>query len=147
MGETRPLIRRDVSTISSQNVEIIRSLVEHFNAGDRTVPTELLAPNFEFETPFSSVSGAPYRGHAGLREWLRELDEQFSEWENRVDDIREVGDSVIIIGSLHVRGRVSGLEFDQPATWVGHFGTDHRLTRARIYLDPAEALKAVGLAG
>jgi ketosteroid isomerase-like protein len=132
--------------ISQENVESIRSLIEHFNAGDRTVPAELLDPDFALETPFSSVSGAPYRGHAGIGEWLRELDKQFSEWQNRVEDIRENDDIVIVIGSLHVRGRVSGLEFDQPAAWVGHFGADHRLTRARIYLDRAEALAAAGLA-
>ena len=131
--------------MAAENVEIIRSVVERFNAGDRTVPADLLDPDFELETPFSSVSGAPYRGHSGMGEWLRELDEQFSVWRNRLDEIREVGDIVIVIGSLHVRGRVSGLEFDQPAAWVGHFGANHRLTRARIYLDPAEALKAVGL--
>jgi ketosteroid isomerase-like protein len=131
--------------MSRENVEIIRSLIETFNAGDRTVPAELLDPEFELETPFTSVSGTPYRGHAGIGDWLRELDDQFSEWQNRLDNIRENGDIVIVTGSLHVRGRVSGLEFDQPAAWVGHFGADHRLTRARIYLDPAEALKAVGL--
>jgi ketosteroid isomerase-like protein len=131
--------------MSRENVEIIRSLIENFNAGDRTVPAELFDPEFELETPFSSVSGTPYRGHAGIEDWLRELDEQFSEWQNRLDNIRENGDIVIVTGSLHVRGRVSGLEFDQPAAWVGHFRADHRLTRARIYLDPAEALKAVGL--
>src|ERR1700676_60647 len=131
--------------MSGENVEIVRAIIEHFNAGDRTVPEELLAPDFELESPLSSVSGTPYRGYAGIQEWLRDLDEQFSEWRNRIDDIREVGDNVIGTGSIHVRGRVSGLEIDQPASWVGHFGTDHRLTRARIYPDGAEALKAVGL--
>jgi ketosteroid isomerase-like protein len=131
--------------MSQENVDAVRTVIEHFNAGDRTVPQELLAPDFELETPFSSVSGTPYRGYSGIQEWLRDLDEQFSEWQNRLDDVREVGDKVIATGSVHVRGRVSGLEVDQPAAWVGHFGSDHRLTRAHIYLDGAEALEAVGL--
>jgi ketosteroid isomerase-like protein len=131
--------------MSQENVEMVRAVVEHWNAGNRTVPSELLAPDFELETPFSSVSGTPYRGYAGIEEWLRDLDEQFSEWQNQIDDIREVGDSVIATGSVRVRGRVSGFEIDQPAAWVGHFGADRRLTRARIYLDHNEALKAVGL--
>jgi ketosteroid isomerase-like protein len=131
--------------MSPENVEIVRAVIEHWNAGDRTVPRELLAPDFELETPFSSVSGTPYRGYAGIEEWLRDLDEQFSEWQNRIDDIHEVGDNVVATGSVHIRGRISGFEIDQPASWVGHVGSDHRLTRARIYLDPAEALKAVGL--
>jgi ketosteroid isomerase-like protein len=131
--------------MSQENVEAVRAVIEHFNAGHRMVPRELLAPDFELETPFSSVSGTPYQGYAGVAEWLHDLDEQFSEWQNRIDEVRAVGDDVIAIGSVHVRGRVSGFEVDQPAAWVGHFGTDHRLTRARIYLDPTEALKAVGL--
>jgi hypothetical protein len=76
--------------MSRENVEIIRSLIEHFNAGERTVPAELLDPDFELETPFSSVSGTPYRGRAAIGEWLRELDEQFSEWQYRLDSVRTV---------------------------------------------------------
>jgi ketosteroid isomerase-like protein len=132
--------------MSKENVEVVRATFERWNAGDHSVPTEYLDPSVELESALSSVLGEPYRGHAGFEEWIRDLDDQFAEWRLRLDEVRDVGDVVIAIGGIHLRGRASDVAFDQPAAWVGHFGTDHRLTRVRIYLDPAEALRAVGLA-
>src|SRR5438874_1250690 len=127
--------------MSRENVEVVRALVEHWNAGVRSVLTEYLDPAVELESPFSSVSGPPYRGHAGIEEWTRELDEQFSVWRLRLDDVREVGNTVIAVGSVHGRGRASGIVFDQPSAVVAAFGSDHRISRARIYADVDAALK------
>ena len=51
--------------MSQENVEVVRAIFERWNAGDRTVAQEYLDPAVEAETPFSSVSGTPYRGYAG----------------------------------------------------------------------------------
>jgi len=131
--------------MSQANIEVVRALAEHWNAGVRSVPTEYLDPGVELETPFSSVSGPPYRGYAGIEQWQREIDEQFSEWQSRHDDVREVGNTVIVIGSVHARGRASGIEFDLPYALVADFGGDHRIMRVRIHTDVNAALKAVGL--
>ena len=131
--------------VSQENVDVLLAIVEHFNEGDRNVPTEYLDPEVELDTPFSSVSGTPFRGYAGIEQWLRELDEHFSEWQNRIDEAQEVDKAVIAFGSVHLRGRASDVPLDQAAAWVGFFGPDHRVTRASIYLDRADALKAVGL--
>jgi ketosteroid isomerase-like protein len=132
--------------MSRENVEVVWKLFERWNSGDHTAPTEYLDPSVELETPFSSVSGEPYRGHAGVEEWIRDLDEQFSVWRYCLDDVREVGNAVIAIGSVYGRGRGSGIEFDQPSALVVDFGTSHRITRVRIHLDVDAALEAVGLA-
>jgi ketosteroid isomerase-like protein len=66
-------------------------------------------------------------------------------WRLRLDDVREVGNTVIAVGSVHGRGSGSGIEFDQPSAIVAAFGSDHRITRARIYADVDAALEAVGL--
>src|SRR6266568_1654936 len=102
----------------SQNVAVVRALFERWNAGDHSALTEYLDPAVELESPFSSDSGEPYRGHAGIKQWRREIDEQFSEWRFRLDEVREVGSTAIAIGSLHGRGRGSGIEFDQPSALV-----------------------------
>ncbi len=128
--------------MSEQNVEVVRALVELWNAGVREIPTEHLDPRIELETPFSSVSGEPYRGYAGVERWLLDVDEQFSVWQIRVDDLREAGDAVMTLGSIHGKGRVSGIEFDQPNAMVAEFTGDHRLLRARIDLDVDAALSA-----
>ena len=131
--------------MSQENVEVVRAIFERWNAGDRTVAREYLDPAVEAETPFSSVSGTPYRGYPGFEQWLREIDEQFSEWQTRHDDVREVGNTVIAIGSVHARGRSSGIEFDLPYALVADFGSDHRIIRVRIHTDVNAALEAVGL--
>jgi hypothetical protein len=52
---------------------------------------------------------------------------------------------VIAISRVHGRGRASGVVLDFPSAVVAYFGSTHLMTRARIYLEVAEALKAVGL--
>jgi ketosteroid isomerase-like protein len=131
--------------MSQENVEIVRALVDHWNAGVRSVLTEYLDPAVELESPLSSVSGEPYRGHSGIEQWVRDVDEQFAEWQIDLDDVRGVGNTVIAVGSVHGRGRGSGIEFDQPSAIVAAFGSDHRITRARIYADVDAAREAVGL--
>jgi ketosteroid isomerase-like protein len=133
--------------MSQANVKIVHALFEGWNAGDRSDPAEYCDPAVELESPFSSVVGEPYRGYAGMKQWVRDVDEQFSEWQVRLDDVRAVGDAVIAVGSVHGKGRASRIDVDLPMAWVADFGADHRVTRARIRLDVDAALKAVGLAG
>jgi hypothetical protein len=61
-------------------VEVVRAIFERWNAGDHGVPREYLDPGVELESALSSVSGEPYRGHAGFRQWIRDLDERASIW-------------------------------------------------------------------
>ena len=130
--------------MSQENIETVRRFFERWNAGDHSVRPEDLDPAVELESPLSSLAGEPYRGHAGIEKWVRDLDEQFVEWQLRLDDVREVGSTVVAIGGISLRGRASGVAFDQPMSWVIDFGTDGRLTRLRIYLDADGALGAAG---
>jgi ketosteroid isomerase-like protein len=124
---------------------VVRAIFERWEAGDHSVPTKHLDPAVEFETPISSVSGEPYRGHAGIEQWLRDIDEQFAEWRFRIDDMREVGNAVLAIGVVHGRGRASDVPLQFPSAILFHLGSDHRVRRARIYPDVNQALEAVGL--
>lgn len=132
--------------MSQQNIELTRVLYARWNSGDRPDPAEYCDPAVELESPFSSVLGEPYRGHAGVAQWMRDVDEQFSEWRVNVEDLRAVEDTVIAIGSVQARGRASGISFDRPMAWVSVFSEGHRVKRLRIYLDVEEALRDAGLA-
>jgi ketosteroid isomerase-like protein len=126
-------------------VETVRARVDHWNAGVRSLVTKYFDPAVELESPISSVSGEPYRGHAGIEQWARDVDEQFAEWQIDLDDVRETGNTVFATASIHGRGRASGIAFQLSPAIVACFGSDDRITRARIYLDVNEALKAAGL--
>ena len=52
---------------------------------------------------------------------------------------------MIAIGSVHARGRSSGIEFDLPYALVADFGSDHRIKRVRIRTDVNAALEDAGL--
>jgi ketosteroid isomerase-like protein len=133
--------------VSQQNVEVVRTLIEQWNAGDRDLErsSEYLDPAIELESPLSSLAGEPYRGYSGIERWMRDLDEQFAEWAINVDEVRHVRETVVTIVTVNARGRASGapLEFDAAA--VFNFGRDHKLIRVHIHPDVEEALKAVGL--
>jgi len=133
--------------MSQANVQTMYALVEQWNAGERGLDlvAEYCDPTIEFESPFSSVVGESYRGHAGIEQWARDVDEQFAEWRLSLNDVREIGDAVIAIGGVHGRGRASGVVFEFSSASVAYFGTDRRIRRLRIYLDVSEALAAVGL--
>ena len=55
-----------------------------------------------------------YRGHEGVRNWLRDLEEAFVESRIDYSEIRDLGERVVAIGRLRVRGRESGAETDSP---------------------------------
>jgi hypothetical protein len=38
----------------------------------------VLDPQIEIHTPLSSTKGTPYRGHDGVRQWVKDIDEQFA---------------------------------------------------------------------
>ncbi len=133
--------------MSQENVTILRALIDHWNAGSRDFTTiaAYFDPAIELESPFSSIAGEAYRGRAGIEQWGRDVDEQFAEWSIILGDTREVGNAVVAISEIHGRGRASGILVDFPSAAVAYFGSNHLMTRARIYLDVSEALKAVGL--
>jgi SnoaL-like protein len=129
------------------HVQIVRALIEHWNAGDRGVEaiSEYFDPAIELESPFSSVTGEPYQGYAGVEHWMRDLEEHFAEWRIGVDEVRQTANQVIAIVTINARGRASDIDLQFRSASVHHFGADHRLTRIRIYPDVNEALAAVGL--
>ena len=134
--------------MSQENVEAVRALIDAWNSGDRDFERlgAYFAPAVSLESPLSSVSGEPYRGNAGLEQWARDLDEQFEKWEIVSDDLREVGDQVLAVGTVTAVGRASAAALQFPAATVFTFASDHRVARIRIYLRVNEALQAVGLA-
>jgi ketosteroid isomerase-like protein len=124
----------------AQNAQLLERLVELWNSGADA--PELLDPQIEVRTPFSSVTGKPYRGLAGYREWRADIAEQFESWEMHLEEVRALSETCLLTrGFARVRGRGSGIEFDQPAVGVVDF-SDGRVARIGIYLSEADALAA-----
>jgi len=126
--------------VSQERQRLVQLAVGLWNERDISRLTELLDPAVELESPFSSVAGEPYRGHAGIEQWIADIDQQFAEWEITLHELRHVGDRVIAVGSVEARGRGSDVSLQVPAATVCEFGADDRFTHLHIYLDVEQAL-------
>ena len=85
-----------------------------------------------------------YRGHQGVREGIRDLEEAFAEIQAEQSEVRDLGERVIAIGHLRGRGKESGALTESALAWIVEFRSG-KVIRVREYLDPEEALEAAGL--
>ena len=74
------------------SLELARAFVELWNAGERSLEAieRYCDPDVELRSPFSSVIGEPYRGHAGVQSWAQDVDDQFSRWSLSVSHSRTI---------------------------------------------------------
>jgi ketosteroid isomerase-like protein len=128
--------------MSQENVELVREGFARWNEGDYDFFFSFAAPDIELLSRFGSLTGEPYRGHEGVREWLADIQQTFERFDLWLDDVRDLGDEVLAIGGIHMRSRGSGLDMKEPMGWVFEV-RDGRVARMRFYAPPAEALEAV----
>jgi ketosteroid isomerase-like protein len=81
-----------------------------------------------------------------VREYLRDLDENFAERTVDYGGIRDLGSRILAIGEVRARGRASGAEIDAPYGILVEF-RDGMALRLRHYFYRTEALEAAGLEG
>jgi ketosteroid isomerase-like protein len=105
----------------------------------------IIDPAFEFESQLAALAGESYRGYAGLEQWTREIDEQFSGVRFALEDVRDVDNQVIYTCVVRGRGRMSGVPVDGRLFVVVTFGNDGRIARMRVYPEEPEALNGLGL--
>jgi ketosteroid isomerase-like protein len=130
--------------MSQENAELVHEGFARWNRGEFGYFLDNAAPDVELFSRFGSLTGEPYRGHAGVREWLAEIHHNFERFELWCDEVRDLGDEVLAIGGIDLRARGSGIDMRQRMGWVFEF-RDGRVARMRFYAQPDDALEAVGL--
>lgn len=119
--------------------ELIRSMWERWNAGDRDVDDEIWDPEIEI---YSVLAGRVFKGEEGLRAWVDEIDEQFDRWAISLDEVREYApDRFLCDGMIRAQGRLSGVDLDQPASWIIVL-RDGRVRTLRNFIGPAAQAEA-----
>jgi ketosteroid isomerase-like protein len=132
--------------VKGNHVEAVREWIAAFNRRDADAILDLAHPEVDYRPYLATVAGGPgaYRGHGGLRRYLRDLDEAWSTFEAQIHSLRSVGEHVLMEGRLRATGRTSGAEVDAEMSWV-HTFRDGKYARLRIFIDPREAREAAGL--
>jgi ketosteroid isomerase-like protein len=145
-----PTARRSGDTaraMSQENVEAFKRGLEAGNRGDVETLLEELDPEVEWHSALHALLGGEqtvFRGHDGVREMLRDLNEAFGEIHIEISEIRDLGDRLVAIGRNRARGRGSGAETETPLALVTEVKNGKTIS-VRGYLDPKQALEAAGL--
>ncbi len=129
--------------MSQENVDRFRRGAEAIRSGDLVPVLGEVAEDVEWIAARSAVEG-PYRGHAGLRRFMADTAESFEVFESEWHELRDLGDQVLAIGTIHVRARGSGVDIELPAAGIATY-RDGRLTRWEDFRERRLALEAAGL--
>jgi ketosteroid isomerase-like protein len=133
--------------MSQEDVEGFKRAVEAGNRADVEAVLEELDPDVEWHPALIAsleAEATVYRGHDGVREWFRAASETFPERHTEAEEIRNLGDRIVAIGRIRMRGKASGAETESPIAYLVEYGNG-KATQVRSYLDPQEALEAAGL--
>src|SRR6476620_10753415 len=103
--------------MSHENVEVVRRSLEHVNRTGKPL-WEVIDPEIEWIIDPTGLLSGNYRGHKGVKEFFERLRESFDELHVEIDDLIDVGDSVVVLCRVRNRGRTSGITVEQPVGWV-----------------------------
>jgi len=128
--------------MSTKDVETIQKGVAALNRGDVDAVAATLAPDVELVPLRAVLDGSIYRGHEGLRRWLDDMSEDWSEFELTLHGVREVRlGCVLVQATIRLRGRSSGVAVDSPGAWLCDMRAA-KVARIRFFTDPEAALAA-----
>lgn len=133
--------------MTNDAIEVTHSWFETWNRGDLDAFIDLYDEHAEMTAPASWIEAGTFTGRPAIRRFFEGLKESWSGRDEAVlQELSEVGDTVLARMQWHVRGRASGIDTQIEVTNVNTVESG-RIVRQRHYLDHAEALEALGLSG
>jgi ketosteroid isomerase-like protein len=129
--------------MSKENVELFRRLVDAINRGDVESALRLTVEDGVIIPLRAGTEGA-YHGHDGLRAFIADNAQTFASFKADYPELRDLGDRLLAIGTIHIRGRESGVETDIPTAGVATFRAG-KITRWEDFGDRQLAYGAAGL--
>jgi ketosteroid isomerase-like protein len=129
--------------MSEENVDRFLEANDAFNRGDVERWLQHYHRDAVLEVRQVELEGE-YSGHDGLRRFFAEFAEELETFEAQYSDVRDLGDRVLGLGTLHTIGRGSGIELEGPVAIVASF-RDGLCTHLKDYGEWGQALEAAGL--
>ena len=131
--------------MSQANVELVRKAVNAWNQREPDLWLTYAAPEIEWVPAGpAAVERAVYRGYEEVANGFESVWQTWDLFQFEGSQVRDLGDSVLWLGRVKMRGSASHVALDQEfaAHWVLR---DGKLTRIQAFLSWQDALKAVGL--
>jgi ketosteroid isomerase-like protein len=130
--------------MSQENVEIVRTAFEAWNAGDMEALRELVDPDVFMRSPQNWPEAGPFVGRDAVMRGWEQLRETFdTDWQELTGDILDIGDRAVVRTVWHGVGH--GPEMKHASTVV-FLVRNRRILHIEFFSDHRQALKAVGLA-
>jgi serine phosphatase RsbU (regulator of sigma subunit)/ketosteroid isomerase-like protein len=122
---------------------MVERLYEFFNHRDESCLVELCDDSMEFlPTVTAEAVGreTPYRGQAGLRDYLDDVAQVWEELRIAADEVQVRGERVLVRGRVYARSRELGIR-NVPAAWIWEV-RDGRFVHGAVFPDPEPAIAA-----
>jgi ketosteroid isomerase-like protein len=124
--------------------ELVRRAYKAFSQRDLDVLHEIADPRIEIHTVTGMMAGRdePYRGHEGVKEYMRDVAEQWDEIELLPGTFHPLSDSRLVVFG-RVRARRELAVIDAPNAWLWEVA-EGRIRSARVFGDPQSARELLG---
>ena len=96
------------------HAEIVRDIIGALNRGDVDGLLALTDPDFEWRTLDDSPAAGTYRGHDQVRDYVDDWLRTFDQVRIDVGTLEEHGDRILAEVASHGRGKLSGIELNNP---------------------------------
>ena len=130
--------------MASENVELVRHLIDAFAGGQRDELLPLLHPEVVMSEWPEAPDTKTLHGHAGVLEIVQSWDETWEWVRTDVDEFVERGDFVITYGRTRGKGRGSEVEVEIDAFTVYEV-RDGKIARMEFFTSKEPALRAAGI--
>jgi ketosteroid isomerase-like protein len=131
--------------VAEGNVDIVRQAFAAFEQRDAELIVAIARPDVVFEPVTAQIAagGRPYRGHAGLRQYMEDVGRVWQDLRPTPDTWYErEGGIVVATGRVYAWG--AGRVVDAPAGWLWRV-QDGLLAYGRVFATAAGALAAAGI--
>ena len=130
--------------MSQANVELVRTIYDHFRAGDNEGALALHDPEVEVHDRPEIPDPQVYRGHAGVLQSLGVSQATFEGLDLVPEEFIDAGDRVIVVFRFQGKGRESGVPIDER---LAHVWTirNGKAIRMEVHSGREQALRAAGV--
>jgi ketosteroid isomerase-like protein len=132
--------------VAGDDVSVVKAVFAAFAERDVERVLELIDPEIEFTPVTADFAGRtePYRGHAGIREYFRDVALVWDDMRLTPHDFREVGGNILVTGRVNARSPARIVDGSTGWVWRVRNG---RVVYGRVYASAADAEEAAMDAG
>jgi ketosteroid isomerase-like protein len=127
--------------MAQADIDVVRESHDAFRRRDLEAFLGYMDPEVEFRSHVLELEGA-YHGHDGVRAWWNNVVAVFPDWSPRMEDARDIGDSVLVRVRAEGKGTGSGVPLERDI-WQVVQVRGGRLKSWAFFRTEREALEAV----